>query len=507
MFWHIFAAVSCAKLLFLSAYRSTDFEVHRNWLAVTKSLPLSEWYVDETSPWTLDYPPLFAWFEFALGYVAQYFDPAMLEVGNLNYASNNTILFQRLSVILTDVVYAFGVKKCLAIEAQGKPDFKWFSPPTILSFLLLSNVGLFMVDHIHFQYNGFLTGILLLSIGSVLQKQNIQAAVWFTILLNLKHIYLYIAPVYFIYLLRSYCFETLKRGLTFHWKRLINLGFIVVSIFGLTYGPFFNQIGQVLSRLFPFNRGLCHAYWAPNFWAIYNAVDKILVITGRKLGWVDSVSTASMTGGLVQEFEHVILPSIGPKVTFVCTLLALIPPSIILLKRPNQPRVFIRAVVLCAFASFLFGWHVHEKAILMIIIPLTLLAASSAEECRLFLLLSITGHVSLFPLLFTSFENVIKVVLVSLYSLTSFSFLCTLHSRPGSTISLVRFSVWERIYLYGLALVALNECCLHSIVDQNDSMPFLPLLIMSVYCALGVVYVWLVFLRNSLFLQKPTKMH
>lgn len=83
-------------------------------------------------------------------------------------------------------------------------------------------------------------------------------------------------------------------------------------------------IFQVISRLFPFKRGLVHSYWAPNGWALYIGIEKVLSVIWKRLGWLKDAKSAIMTGGLVQEQSFLILPTPTPIITFLLTFLAIL---------------------------------------------------------------------------------------------------------------------------------------------------------------------------------------
>lgn len=84
-------------------------------------------------------------------------------------------------------------------------------------------------------------------------------------------------------------------------------------------------------------------------------------------------------------------------------------------------RLIVQACCYCFLSSFMFGWHVHEKAILHVVIPMALLlcgARKSArgdvnaeyqENRRDYAILSIAGYYALLPLLFREDEYLMKV--------------------------------------------------------------------------------------------------
>jgi len=70
---------------------------------------------------------------------------------------------------------------------------------------------------------------------------------------------MYVAPAYFVYLLRSYCFLGTHSGGSVQWRsfssvRFAKLGLVVASVFLVSFGPFIvlNQLPQVINNAFQF---------------------------------------------------------------------------------------------------------------------------------------------------------------------------------------------------------------------------------------------------------------
>jgi len=106
---------------------------------------------------------------------------------------------------------------------------------------------------------GILNMMLLCFMFWYLQGHCLRAAFWFAVLLNLKHIFMYVAPAYFVYLLRSYCFLGAHAGgslqlRSFSSVRFAKLGLVVASVFLVSFGPFIilNQLPQVIINAFQF---------------------------------------------------------------------------------------------------------------------------------------------------------------------------------------------------------------------------------------------------------------
>lgn len=83
-------------------------------------------------------------------------DPDMTTISADGYSSALTVMYQRATVMVSELVLYWGLMRYLKTGTS--------SSLVVVAASIFLHPGLWIVDHIHFQYNGLLYGILVHSI-------------------------------------------------------------------------------------------------------------------------------------------------------------------------------------------------------------------------------------------------------------------------------------------------------------------------------------------------------
>lgn len=237
-----------------------------------------------------------------------------------------------------------------------------------------------IIDHGHFQYNTVMLGFVIASLSSILANRPLWACVYFVLALGFKQMALYYAPAIFAFLLGSCLTPRIRIGRLLAIATITILAFAVVLApliagtlydlyrgFALPYRPLppflaerqitidsstplgaiALQLSQLTHRIFPFARGLFEDKVA-NFWCALH--------TFYKLQRLES---------------YIALPRLSAYFTFMAVL-----PSMSVLVGCPRPSLLPYGFASCAFGFFLFSFQVHEKSILLPLLPMTLLLGS-----------------------------------------------------------------------------------------------------------------------------------
>ncbi|KAK4490582.1 hypothetical protein RD792_001266 [Penstemon davidsonii] len=372
-----------------------DYEAQRHWMEITVNLPVKEWYRNTTANdlryWGLDYPPLTAYQSYFHGILLKLFDPASVSLfTSRGYESYLGKLLMRWTVLMSDLMIFFpAVLYFLTVYYSRKPNGEKNSMAWHSAMILL-NPCLILIDHGHFQYNCISLGLTTAAVAAILSDRDIAGSLLFSLALNHKQtcalydyyvamggrffnallfwvatvMSAYYAPAFFGYLLG----KCLKRQNPI--LEILKLGLVVLGTFAVLWWPYLYSVDaslEVLSRLAPFERGLYEDYVA-NFWCTTSVV----------LKWKRLFTTQSL------------------KLLCLAATISTCLPSMIQLVRFPSKRGFLHGLLNCSFSFYLFSFQVHEKSILLPLLPASLLAF---EEPFMFRWLIYHALLSIFPLL------------------------------------------------------------------------------------------------------------
>ncbi|KAI3405228.2 ALG6 [Candida oxycetoniae] len=361
-----------------------DFEAQRHWMEITNYLPISQWYFFDLAYWGLDYPPLTAYHSWFLGKIGNFINSAWFHLNSSRgMESQGLIFFLRLTSIISELMIYIPAVLLLAHILGGKRYNLSRMDQIIIALIIVSQPGLTLIDHGHFQYNSVMLGLFLYSVIDLIHNNLVLASIWFVSCINFKQMGLYYSIFIFFYILSQLN----------HFQDLIAVGATVVVTQLIYLLPFLlsnhpiKTLQQILIRVFPFNRGLFEDKVA-NFWCTTNIFIKYreLFNDSSQLARLTSITTLS-----------VILP-INIYI-FLKVKKAASSKSKSNIHKLKAPAI-IYGFAYNALSFYLFSYQVHEKSILVALCPILLLLFIDPGDITMIQWINNIGTFSMYPLLY-----------------------------------------------------------------------------------------------------------
>lgn len=352
-----------------------DFEAQRHWMELTFHLPITSWYFYDLQYWGLDYPPLTAFHLYVCGKIGSFINSSWFALDvSRGIETSGLKTYMRFTSLLSEVLIYFPALLGF-IAFLGKKLNLSRMDQIVLSAIIMCQPSLILIDHGHFQYNSIMLGLFLFSLTDLCAGNYVLASVWFVLCINFKQMGLYYAPFIFAYLLSktfTNVHDTKQWSFIkcFNLNRLLAIGFTVIITFATILFPFalagylsegeevIDQLKQILIRVFPFQRGIFEDKVA-NFWCTTN-----LVIKYRNIFTLPQLT----------------------KISLLLTILSILPPCSMIFYKNVFSKKFLNLywqvekylALVYGFAAtswgfYLFSFQVHEKTVLVPLLPSTLL--------------------------------------------------------------------------------------------------------------------------------------
>ncbi|KAI4161614.1 MAG: hypothetical protein LQ342_004755 [Letrouitia transgressa] len=350
-----------------------DFEAQRHWMEITSHLPISQWYFHDLQYWGLDYPPLTAYHSWLLGKMwfalgtSRGIEDQLLKV----YMRATAIVSEYLVYIPAAVILNRKLGRFRGVSS-------WDSSIALVAILM--QPATILIDHAHFQYNTVMLGFTLASISSMIARRHLWGCVFFVAALCYKQMALYYAPAVAFYLIGTcllphfdlsrfvalavttllsfaICFAPLLLGAIYDRSRgiepipglgqLPDLPFlsslpITVSKSAWYYPPLL-QLAQSIHRIFPFARGIFEDKVA-NLWCAVHTLHKL------------------------NKYPILQMQRISTMVTIISIL-----PATMTISLFPRGELLPWAMASTSWGFYLCSFQVHEKTVLLPLLPLTIL--------------------------------------------------------------------------------------------------------------------------------------